>query len=99
MFGSSPKRRRRCALPAHSILSNLQFALAQILDSIAQFRSLLEFETLGVRAHFKLQTFDRFVDLLRTVAVHIFQFQRDFEVVGLGRSHERGFDWLDDGSW
>src|SRR5205807_6732169 len=80
-------------------LCHLQLALAQILDSIAQLRGFLEFETLGMRAHFKLQTFDRFVDLLRTVAVHVFQFQRDFEVVGLCRSHERRFDWLDDSSW
>src|SRR5205807_8447849 len=84
------------AIPETRALGHLQLALAQILDSITQLRGLLEFETLGVRAHFKLQTFDRFVDLLPTVAVYVFQFQRHFEVVGLCRGHERRFDRFDD---
>jgi hypothetical protein len=70
--------------------------LAQVFDSIAQLGRLLEFELLGVFAHFEFETGNCCFNLIGAVALDVFQLQRYFEVVSFGRSHQRRLDRLDD---
>src|SRR5437870_1889376 len=80
-------------------LRHHQLPLPQIFYSIAQLRGFFKFKFLCVLAHFKIETRDRFFNLLWTVAFDVLQLQRDFEIISLSRRHQSRFDWLDDRHW
>src|ERR1041385_978385 len=71
---------------------DLELALAQYLDAIAQLRRPLKLKPLCRRAHLDLQPRDRRFEIRRRVVLNLFDFRRHLEVIRFRRRNQRRFD-------